>query len=222
MFVGGGVIGQKNALALWANTCMSASSPENTYTFNGRNLNMADPSRVLAALIQSTNANSSNVGGVTSVSLNGVGATQLYVSPGSLIGRWSLWIAASPTGTSGTIQVNRSTGNGFSSAYTAVFSLYYLRDPASEIDVQEVVVASPASVNLVTRSGGVLIATSSALASDPDISWTGATVQNNTVGGIGGGVQMSSALVSPTGGSAAYNVEADTTGGAGLLAASFR
>lgn len=170
-FMGTAAIGVQPPEVIYAGTGNATSTPVNTVTASGQDIGPESASRHIFVIVRAFNANTvSDANNVTSVTIAGVAATKLYATPGSTVQHWTLWRAAVPTGTTGTISVTRSIGNGFSSCGFVVFSAYNLRNTTPNAPVLSVVPGS-STISVDLLASGILMA----MANAPGASWTGAT-----------------------------------------------
>lgn len=179
----------------------NTSNPINTITAASQNFGSADATRYLVMILFGINANLVfDTNYATAVSMGGVAATRIY-SPGtSSLLWWNVWVAAVPTGTSGTVSVTRSTGNGFEQALWSVFACYNLSSPTTYTAVANNTGNPTASSTLATASGGVLMA-QAYKASASGFTWTNATKQVDQLAGVGNSYGLTAALANNTTGS---------------------
>lgn len=228
MMMFGGIIGAKLPEVVFVASGINTTNPINTVNFTNRSFGTEDPSRQIIVLVYGSNSNlviDSNY--TTSVTVGGIAATRKVQPSGSTLDHITAWItprqdSGGPSGTSGTITVRRSTGNGFGTAAMVAFAAYNLRgsDPHSSVFGS----GTPSTGNLALPGGGILTALAHSLTETTPYTWTGADVQSNDVGGVGSGSRWSAALLNKTSASASHTVIADNSpsGGTDMLAVSWR
>lgn len=228
MMIAGGIIGAKLPEVVFVASGINTTNPINTVNFTNRSFGDEHPSRQIIVLVYGINSNlviDQNY--TTSVTVGGVSATRKVQPSGNALGHSTAWITprlddGGPEGTTGTITVQRSTGNGFSEAAMVAFAAYDLR----ESDPYDFGFGSgaPSTTALDLQGGGVLTALAHSLDEIPTFSWTGADVQSNDSGGVGTGSRWSAALLNKTPRKTAHTVVADNglQSGIAMLAVSWR
>lgn len=190
--MGTAAIGVRPPSVIFAGRGGTTTSPNNSLSVGSIDIGAAASSRQVYVLVHGVNANSVfDTNYTTSVTVAGIAATRLYNTPGSVNAHWTLWVAAVPTGTSATITVTRSTGNGFNTCLMSAFSAYDLR---STTPTDTDVTVTTASIDL--PGSGIMMAM--ARSSVTSLVWTGGVKQFEALGGIGSATTYSAALISGT------------------------
>lgn len=158
------------------------------YASNGSNATAGNPQTYTAAGIGAAAANrqivvavanATNAEQAATVSIAGIGATQIATQAGSSGIFGSLWAAAVPTGSTGDIVVTYTSTPGTRAGYIA-WALYGASASASATSGSA---ASPGTTTLNCPANGAIIA--AAQSSDGPNSWTGLTKDVDAV--LGGG-----------------------------------
>src|SRR5690606_12989602 len=125
-------IGGKQAEVVFADAASNSSNPLNNFNHSA-NFGAEHPSRQIIVLAYGFNSNLvSDSNYTTGVTVGGIAATRKVAPTGNQLSHLTAWItpradSGGPTGTSGTIQVSRSTGNGFDTVGYAAFAAYNLK-----------------------------------------------------------------------------------------------
>ena len=220
--------GVKPADVVFAAASSNSSSPLNNFSKTNQGFGAEDPSRQIIVLVFGYNANLvSDTNFTTSVTVGGVGAIRKVAPSSKGIGHFTAWItpradSGGPTGTSGTIQVSRSTGNGYNTVGFAAFAAYNLRD-SDPIESYSTTGQSPsASGTLALRAGGILTAFAQADVST-EITWAGADEVYDAAGGVNGSQRFAAALLSKTSATVAHAISADSADSSdAMIAVSWR
>lgn len=225
MMIAGGVIGGVRTEVLFGSGAGNTTAPVNNLTVTDQNLGPAHPSRQMIVLVRGVNANVvSDQNYTTGVTVGGVAAARKIALPaGNNNVHVTAWITprqneGGPSGTTGTVVVSRSTGNGFtSSTGFLMFAAYGLRE-SDPVDFDYHVNAG--SVTLALAGGGIM--TAMAIGVPGEIAWGGATEVYDAPFGVSGANQLSGALISGTSASPGYSVTAANDSGTQMLAVSWR
>lgn len=226
MMIAGGVIGGKKTKVVYIANGVNTSSPLNTLNATNRSFGDEHASRQIIVLVFGSNANVvSDSNFTTSVTVGGVSAARkIQPSSGSNAHR-TAWItprqdSGGPSGTSGTISITRSVGNGFTTVFFVAFAAYNLRssDPVDDL----LTFGDPASGSIDLAGGGILTALAHISPPGNSFVWTGAEKASDDSGGVGSGSQRSAALISPTTAAPGHIISADCGNVCSLFAVSWR
>ena len=228
MMIAGGIIGAKLPEVVFVASGINTTNPINTVNFTNRSFGDEHPSRQIIVLVYGENANLvSDSNFTTHVTVGGIAATRKVQPSGNAMIHSTAWITprldnGGPQGQSGTIQIRRSTGNGFLVGAMVAFAAYNLRGS----DPYDFGFGSgaPSVASLDLPGGGIMTALALSYDEGPLFSWTGVEVQSNDRGGVGSGSRWSAALLNKTTRKTAHTVVADNgrPSGITMLAVSWR
>lgn len=219
MFVATGAIGGRNTRVIWRQHAIDGSN-QSTYTFTGVNFGAVSTRRHIivafgfgaGSLGASLAPPTMTIGGVSATAVIDLGATS------GTSGR-PLWIAAVPTGTTGTIVVTRASGMTY-----GIIEVWTAYDLISATPVHTVAgtLANPSTGNLTTSSGGIAVGMASAAAAGGGFTWTNLTENDDATGsGTASAVQYTAADASKTA-SGTLALSLAQGGAIRMFAASFR
>ena len=180
-----GFFGSQPPSVSYAAANINTTNPSNTFTWNGTSISTADPTRYMYLIAYSVSANiASDTDWVSSCSIAGVSATKIFAPGSSSNSAFTMWRAAVPTGTSGTVSLTRNTGNGFSHVMWALFAVYNLLSttPVHTITPSG---STSASGTLNLTAGGVAFGMAIQITNN-GFTWSGLTETFDTQGGVGG------------------------------------
>jgi hypothetical protein len=172
------------------NTANSYSlSNTSSYTYSGVSLGTADVKRYI--VVAAYQSGSTTTRTISSVSVAGIGATQVVQSPSttgasSISGSCGIWIAAVPSGTSGDVVLNLTTGA--SNSGISVYALYNLK--SSSPSYSGTVSGNSLSGSMLAKGGGIGVTFS--WVGSPSHTWSGLTSESIDVV-VENGVAFSSA-----------------------------
>lgn len=230
MFIpmGNPIIGGALATAVYASSNSNNSSPINTITRNSQSIGTAHNKRRIILLLYNINANLvSDTTGPTSVTVDGVGLTRVAQRSGSSVQHSTVWASdnqdeGGPSGTSVTVSVARSIGNGFTSLTGwGIWACYNVRS-STPFDTLFTGANPTASGSIDTAGGGILLGLA---AQDGPYSWggtAGIAEDFDTTGGVGAASEYTGASRSKTPGASAATVSCTGSAFIEMLAASFR
>lgn len=228
MMIACGIIGGLRTEVVFLAAASNSSSPLNNFTQNDQPFGDEDPSRQIIVLVYGNNSNlvqDSNY--TTAVTVGGVSATRKVQPSGNQLRHFTAWITprldnSGPSGTSGTIQATRSTGNGYTTVGFAAFAAYNLKG-SDPIDAYLTTSQNPAASTTLQVLGGGIITAFAQGDTTGAFDWTGADEVYDATGGVSGSQRFSAALVSRANASAAHLIEADSDDTSdGMIAVSWR
>jgi hypothetical protein len=213
---GGGGIGVTPPSIVYASQNSNSSNPINTVSRATQNLGTETPTRQMLLLLYGVNANLVSDSNWPTCTVGGVSATRIYNPSSGALAHFTVFLTprtdnSGPTGSSGTVAVTRSTGNGFESALWGLWAVYDLITTNDEYDQADGTFANPSAISINTPASGVA-AFMAERSSGGAYSWSGASEDFDTTGGVSGAIRYSGASINPTTAQTGLSVEATSNG----------
>jgi hypothetical protein len=143
------------ATVAFADAAGSSTNPNPSYSFGSQSLGTPDPQRTMIVLIRSQSAGFDVNGDVDSVSVGGTGCTKRVTISNAYL-HWTCWTCAKPTGTTGTVTINRALE--FDHAYFVMFAAYDLLSAVPTDSAGVLVEANPVSLTNSVLFRGIVVA----------------------------------------------------------------